>query len=223
MAKNRVSRKQLLNEPDEFITTANRLIEWAKENTRLLVAGAGAFLAVAVLVSVFGYYRQARSEAAETPLGQGLATYQTTLGAKDPAAALAAVRNDFDALSKSYGTTPAGRLGAVIYGNICIAGQDYDDAIVNYEKSLTVFGADSSLSNVILSGLGTAYQQKGDYNRAVFYYKQVADGAGSLLKDVALFNLGRLYGQLGKNEESRKANERLEVEFPQSMYANLVK
>jgi tetratricopeptide (TPR) repeat protein len=223
MAKNRVTRKQLLNEPDEFISTANQVIEWAKENTRTLIVGTCVLLAVAALLSIYGYHRRARADAAETQLGQALAKYQTALEAKDATAALGAVRSDFDALSASYGSTPAGRLGAVIYGNICIAGQDYDDAIVQYEKSLAHFGIESSLGNVILNGLGTAYQQKGDYTRAVSYYKQMADGTSRVLKDAALFNLGRLYGQLGQDEESRKAYEHLGAEFPRSMYAKLVK
>jgi tetratricopeptide (TPR) repeat protein len=223
MAKNRVTRKQKLNEPDEFITTANRMLEWARENTRTLVVGGCIILAVAVLLSVFSYQRQARAEAAETLLGQVLAKYKTAVDAKDPATALDDVRGDFDELSASYGNTPAGRLSAVMYGNICIAGLDYDDAVTQYEKSLNHFGPTSSLGNVILNGLATAYQQKGDYNRAVSYYKQMVDGTRSVLKDAALFNLGRLYGQLGQAEESRQAYERLGAEFPQSMYAKLVK
>ena len=223
MAKNRVTRKQLLNEPDEFITTANRAMNWARENTRTLVVGGCVILVVAALLSIFSYHRQARAEAAETRLGQVLAKYQTAVDAKDPVAALEEVRGDLDELSASYGNTSAGRLSAVIYGNICIAGLDYDDAVTQYEKSLNHFGPASSLGNVILNGLATAYQQKGDYNQAVSYYKQVADGSGTVLKDAALFNLGRLYGQLGQAEDSRQAYERLAAEFPQSMYAKLVK
>jgi tetratricopeptide (TPR) repeat protein len=223
MAKYKLSRKQLLNEPDEFISTANRLIDWSKEHTRQLIAGTCVLLAVTAVVSIYIYHRQRQADAAEALLGQALAKYQTAMESKDAAAALAAVRGDFDKLLASYGEVPAGRLGAVIYGNICLAGQDYDDAIVHYKDSLPHFDVESSLVNVILNGLGTAYQQKGDYNRAISYFKQMADGTGTLLKDAALFNLGRLYRQLGKAKESRKAYERLAAEFPQSMYASMVK
>jgi tetratricopeptide (TPR) repeat protein len=223
MAKNRVTRKQLLKEPDEFITTASRVMGWARENTRNVVVGTCVLLGVAALLSIYSYHRQSRADAAETLLGNALGKYQTTMDDKGATAALEAVRDEFDELSASFGGTPAGRLGEVIYGNICIAGQDYDDAVVRYKKSLAKFGTESSLSNVILNGLATAYQQKGDYNQAVSFYKQMADGTRRVLKDAALFNLGRLYSQLGKEEESRNAYERLGNEFPQSMYADLVK
>jgi tetratricopeptide (TPR) repeat protein len=223
MAKNRVTRKQLLKEPDEFISITTQMIDWGKEHTRFLIVGTCVLLAVAASISIYMVHRQRRADAAETLLGQALTKYQTTMGTKDAADALTAVRSDFDTLLASYGNLPAGRLGTVIYANICLAGQDYNEAIAHYQESLLHFGVESSLSNVILNGLGTAYQQKGEYNRAVSYYKQIANGANTVLKDAALFNLGRLYGQLGQADESRKAYERLGVEFPQSMYADLVK
>jgi tetratricopeptide (TPR) repeat protein len=223
MAKNRITRKQLLNEPDEFITTTTRIIDWAKENLRLLIIGACVFLGVAVSISIYTYHRQRQTNMAETLLGQALAKYQATMETKDTVAALDAVRKDFDGLLASYANVPAGRVATVMYGNICLAGQDYNDAVIHYKAALPHFGVESNLSNVILNGLGTAYQKMGDYNKAVSYFKQIADGTGTILKDASLFNLGWLYRQLGRSDESNKAYERLGVEFPQSMYADLVK
>jgi len=222
MAKNRVTRKKLLKEPDEFLTTAGKLIRWAKDNTRPLIIGGCIFFGLVLSISVYSVIKQRRAGTAEILLGQALSKYQAEIATKDASAALQATRSDYDALLASYGGQPAGRLGAVLYGHICLAGQAYDDAIAHYQESLTYFGADSSLGNVILNGLGTAYQQKGEYPQSVVYFKQIADGSSPVLKDVALFNLGRLYGQLGQMEESRKAYQQLSTEFPQSIYTSLV-
>lgn len=223
MAANRVKRKQLLKEPDEFVTTAGKLINWSRQNTKPLIIGFCLFFGAVAGISVYSYFKQQRAGTAEMMLGQAVAKYQAGLEAKDASAALAETRSDFDALLNTYGNLPAGRLGAVIYGNVCLAGQAFDDAISHYEKALTSFGAESSLGNVILNGLGTAYQQKGDYPRAVEYFKQMVSGSSPVLKDVALFNLGRLYSQLGQVEESRKAYQQLSDQFPQSMYADVAK
>jgi len=223
MAKNRVTRKQLLKEPDEFLTTAGKLIAWSKNNTKTLIIGGCLFFGVVAAISVYTVFKQRQASTAEILLGQALNKYQTEIATKDASAALAATRSDYDALLASYAGQPAGRLGAVLYGHICLAGQAYDEAIAHYQDSLTYFGADSSLGNVILNGLGTAYQQKGEYPQAVVYFKQIADGTSPVLKDVALFNLGRLYGQLGQTEDSRKAYQQLSTEFPQSIYADVVK
>lgn len=223
MAKNRVTRKKLLKEPDEFLTTAGKLIRWGKDNTRTLVIGGCIFFGVVLLISGYSVFKQRKANTAEILFGQALNKYQVEIATKDASAALEATRSDYDALLASYGGQPAGRLGAVLYGHICLAGRAYDDAIAHYQESLTYFGTDSSLGNVILNGLGTAYQQKGEYPQAVVYFKQIADGSSPVLKDVALFNLGRLYGQLGKTEDSRTAYQRLSTEFPQSIYTNVVK
>ena len=108
MAKNRINRKQLLNEPDEFITTTTRVINWAKENPRHLIVGTCILFVVAASISIFAYYRQRQANMAETLLGQSLAKYQTTMESQDAVAALAAVRKDFDALLASYADVPAG-------------------------------------------------------------------------------------------------------------------
>ena len=223
MAKNRLTRKQLLKEPDEFFTTTGRLVGWARQNTKPLIWGGAIFIALVLAASAYGYFQAQKATTAEVMLGQALAKYQSELEAKDAQAALAAVRSDFDALIDSYGSQPAGRLAVVIYGHICLAGQAYDDAIAHYTAALKKFDTDASLNNIILNGLGTAYLQKGDYPQAVEQFKKIADGSDAVLKDAALFNLGRLYNQLGKAEESRKAYERLSADFPQSMYAELAK
>ncbi len=223
MAKRRVTRKQLLKEPDEFLTTAGKIVLWAKQNSKRVITGGCVVLGLVLAISAYAYFRQHNADAAENRLGQALAKYQSELANKDAAAALAAARGDFDGLLASFGDYPAGKLGTVIYGHICLAGQAYDDAIAKYQKALTYYGADTSLHNVIVNGLGTAFQQKGDYPQAVVYFKQLADGPSPVLKDVALFNLGRLYGQLGQSEESLKVYQQLSTDFPQSMFADVAK
>ncbi len=223
MAKNRVTRKHLLKAPDEFLTTTAKGINWAKENTRSLIIGTSLFFGVVLFVSFYTYFQERRNNTAEVVLGAALARYQTQIEAQDPSAALASVRSDFESLIGSYGSLPAGRLGSLIFGHICLAARAYDEAIAHYQVSLSHFGAESSLGNVILNGLATAYQQKGDYPGAVEQFKKVAAGVSPVLKDAALFNLGRLYEQLGQVEARQKVYRQLEADFPGSMYANLVK
>lgn len=218
-----MTRKQMLKEPDEFISTADKIIHWVRQNSKSVIAASCAVIGLVVLISAYAWFQQRKADEAENLLGQALAKYQSVMENKDAPAALEAARSDFDTLLATYGKFPAGKLGTVIYGHVCLAGQAYDDAIAEYQKALTYYGPDSSLHNVILNGLGTAYQQKGDYPRAVTFFKQLAEGASPVLKDVALFNLGRLYNQMGQTEESQKVYQQLSTDFPQSMYATVAK
>jgi tetratricopeptide (TPR) repeat protein len=223
MAKKKVTRKQLLKEPDEFITTTGKVIGWAKENTRSLVIGVLVFFALITIVSVYGYINGKSAAKAQLMFSQAVTKYETAAQQKSDEEALAAVSADFDTLINSYGNQSAGRFGRIFYGHISAAGKVYDQAIVHYQSALDDFGGDSSLTNVILNGLGSAYQQKGEYPQAIENYKKIVDGPGSMLKDVALFHLGKLYAQIGKVQESEKAYQQLNTDFPNSMYANIVR
>ncbi len=222
MAKKRISRKQLLKEPDEFFTGTGKLINWAKENLKQLLIGVGVFFGLIIFIAFFGYFREVRIQAASDLLSQSLTKYQADTDESKAVEALAEVRADFERLVNSYGGLPAGQLGGLLFGHICMAGQAVDEAIPHYEKALNDFGNDSSLINIILNGLGSAHAQKGNYQEAIEYYKQLVAGSSTVLKDAALFHLGMLYGQLDKPEESKKAYLQLRTDFPDSMYADIV-
>jgi tetratricopeptide (TPR) repeat protein len=223
MAKKRVTRKQLLKEPDEFITSTGKLIGWARENSRSLGIGAGIFFALIIGLSAYIYFNERRASTAQMMFSQALTKYQTELDKKGNVEALAAVRADFDLLISKYGNLPAGKLGRVFYGHVSNSGLDYDKAIGHYQKALDDFGGESSLTNIILNGLATAHHEKGEYPQAIERYRKILEGSTIILKDVALFNLGKLYEQIGEAEKSREAYQQLSTDFPDSMYANIVR
>lgn len=223
MAKKRVTRKQLLKEPDEFITTTGLLINWAKENAKALGIGSTLFFVVIISVSIYVFVNEKRSSAAHLMFGQAVLKYQSEAQTKDGAGAMSAVSGDFDALIDSYGGQPAGKLGRLFYGHMGTMANDFDKAIESYQNALKDFGDDASLSNVIHNGLASAYQQKGDYPKAVEHYQIIADGDSMTLKDAALFHLGKLLKQLGREEESRQAYQKLAENHPASTYAGIAR
>ncbi len=223
MAKKKVTRKQLLKEPDEFITTTGRLIGWARENTRVLIYGGGLFFGLVIVIAVYGVIDSHRASRSEAALSQAMATYQAQSVDNQAVRALEAVRSDFDALLRDYANQPAGRLGRVIYAHYCLAAEAFDDAVKHYQTALSHFDADPSMSNVILNGLATSYQQKGDYAQAMTYYNRILAGTNPMLKDAALFNLGRLHEQMGEMAEGQKVFDQLTADFPDSFYANLAR
>jgi tetratricopeptide (TPR) repeat protein len=223
MAKKRVTRKQLLKEPDEFITTTGKLIAWAKDHSQGLIIGAVGFFILIIGISIYGYVQQNRSDAAQLMFSQAMTKYQTEAEKKSEGEALVAVSADFEKLIDSYGGQPAGQLGRVLYGHINLAAKVYDQAITHYEKAMVNIDADGSIANIVINGLAMAYQQKGEYPKAIEKYRKIADGTDSMLKDAALFNLGKLYELIGKSEESKKAYQQLHDDFPGSMYSGIAR
>lgn len=223
MAKKRITRKQLLKEPDEFITVSGKVIGWIKKYPKQLTYGACAFFAVIIFIAAFGYYKENKARQGFSLFSQSLVKYQAEAQNQDPAKGLALVGPDFDRLVTDFQGQPAGRLGQVIYGHISLTGQALDQAIELYQKSLDRFGDDPSLSNIVLNGIASAYEQKQSPAEAIRYFKKIADGTNSAFKDVALFQLGRLYQQIEQPEKSKQAYEQLTASFPDSMYADVAR
>ncbi len=224
MAKKKVKRKELIKGPDEFISTTNKVILWAQENTRQLIYGGVALLVLVVLVSGYSFIKQKREQAAAALLSQCMETYQSAQeGKEDPAKMLAMAKPDFERLIKEYGGKSAGRLGRVIYGHLALAAKEMDLAKSLYETALADFKDDPDMKNTILNGLAMVAVQTEDNAAAIGYFEKIASGKSLLLKDVALFNLGQLYTESGETDKGKEAYKRLSNEYPDSMYANIAR
>jgi tetratricopeptide (TPR) repeat protein len=223
MTQKRLSRKQLLKEPDEFITFSEKGIQWVKENPKKLVYGAGVFLAAVILVSGFRYYRQTRSQTSSFLLSQNLQEYQNDVDTKDPVQALSLVQPEMERLIKKYNDQSSGRLARIYLGHFCLQAGKPDQAIAYYKKALDSFGDDPYLANLILNGLGLAYSQTGDKNSAINYYERIVISSHTLYKDSALFHLGILYEQMDQGEKAKDMFKQLAELFPDSIYAEMSK
>ncbi len=224
MARRKLSRKELVKEPDEFITLTGEVIRWAKENTRPLIYGVCIFFGVVLLVSAYRLYSAHQRDNASALLNQTRMAYQAALEAdRDPVKALAAVKAQFERLLDKYGNWSAGRLGRVLYAHAALAAKATDEAIALYKSALDDFKTDPSLTASILNGLAAAYMQKGDSAAAISALEQLLAGNGKMLKDGALFQLGGLYKAAGQEEKSRQAYKQLSTDYPDSVYANIAK
>ena len=113
-------------------------------------------------------------------------------------------------------------MAGVIYANLNYEAGETDTAIRLFEKALNDTTKVGGYRNLILSSLGYAYEQKGDIKTAVTYFEGIADNENPIGKDVALFNLGRLYEEMGESTKSQAAYNRLVSEFQDSVYYDLV-
>lgn len=223
MAKKRVTRKQLLKEPDEFITTTGKLIRWAKEHQNQLIYGGATLIGLVIVTAVWGFYQDRRNQTATTLYSQAMATYEASGGEAAPVKALAAARADFTQLVENYASLPAGRMGRIMYGHFSLAGKDLDEAVAQYKAAMDDFSGEAGVLNLIRNGLAMTYYQKGEYAAAIAQFEKLAQSDSPVLKPAALFHLGHLFDQLDRSEESQKIYQQLHSDFPQTSYAQLVK
>ena len=224
MAKpKRVTRKQLLKEPDEFITTTGRIIQWGQQYARLLTIAGGIIAILLVVVTTYRYYDNWVENKAFLLLDEVVRKYETQKASSDIMEAYQSTKEDFETLIQKYDNTDGGQVAMFVFAGISNDAGDADRAIELYEAGLNYFKSESGYQNFILSGLGYAYERNHDVNKAAGYFQKIVDGSDPAVKDLALFNLGRLYQQMGDIEKSKAAYTRLTNEYTDSMYYEVAK
>ncbi len=223
MAK-KVTRKQLLKEPDEFITTFGKTVRLATAYKKHI----GIAFAVAIVAGLaFGLLSVLKNRAEDQAfalLAQANQKYQSSLDAnKDPKKALEDAKGDFENIVKEYSGYKGGQVARVEFANYCYEGGEYDRAAELFKKALDDFGGDPSYRNFILSGLGYSHEAKKDYEASARYFEMISGSDSRILKDEALFNLGRIYAELGNSEKSVAAYDKLASDYPDSIYIDLIK
>jgi tetratricopeptide (TPR) repeat protein len=224
MAKNRKkTRKELLKEPDEFMTLTGKVVRFATDHKTQLTYGLGIILALAIVVSAVRFFSIRADNKAAAMLGQSMTEYSSLQTQKKPDEIFNAVSGGFQTILKKYGGKSSGKLARLIYANICYDAGKYKQAIDLYNTSLKDFAKDPMMHSQVLSSLGYAYEQQKDYTTAISYFEKISAARQPNLRDEALFHLGRLYSKLGQPEKSREAYQKIISDHPDFIYIDVVK
>lgn len=223
MAAKKITRKQLLKEPDEFITLSSRFIQFAVKYKFHLLSAVGTFFAVLICISGFLYFSKKAENKAYSLMQQGITTYESLLKTVGPEKALQAVSKDFEFILEKYSDKDAGKLTRVSYANMCYQAGEYDKAISLYLLSVEDMRDLQPFNYVVLSGLGYAYLAKKEYPSAIKYFQMIVSEPGVIMKDEAYYNLGKLYAIIGDQKKSNDSFKKILSDYPDSLYVQIVK
>ena len=221
--KQKVTRKKLLKEPDEFITTTGRLIRWSRNYQMPLIYSAIAFFVILTAIAGWRYFANQAEDNAFTLLSQAINTQENLLSSSGPEKTYEKMKDAYENILRKYKNKQGAKIARLIYANLSLNAGNADQAILLYERALKDFERETSLKNFILSSLGYAYEKKHDYQQAITYFNTISSGDDPVMKDVALFNLGRLYDELGDESKSRDAYGRLVSDYADSIYFEIAK
>ena len=224
MAKKRKkTRKELLREPDEFMTISGKLIGFAVDHKNQLIYALGIIVVLALIISGYRFFSIRAENNASVLLDKSLMKYNSIKAEKQPDEVYAEVSPDFQFILNKYKGKESSKLARLIYANICYNAGKYKQAIELYKTALTEFAKHPMIHHQILSNLGYAYEQKEDYSTAVGYFKKITSASEPLMRDQALYNMGRLFEKLGENEKSREAYSKILTDHQDFIYIDLVK
>ena len=223
MAKKKVTRKELFNEPDEFITFSAKLLKIMATYKVQLLYGIGLWVLIGIIFSGTSYFSYRSESQAFVMLEKTINKYKGSLEKNGPEKAFKEVKNDFVKIIDNYSGNRGGKIARIEFANISINAGDTDGAIDLYRKALEDFNDDQTVKNIILSSLGYAYEEKSDSKSAIKYFEMIISEPDTFLKDEALFNLGRIYAAMGNKKMSRDAYKKIVSEFADSFYLSIAK
>jgi len=224
MAKKRKkTRKELLREPDEFMTISGKLIGFAVDHKNQLAYALGIIVILALIISGYRFFTIRAENNAAALLDKSLTKYNSLKADKQPDEVYGEVSADFQFILDKYKGKESAKLARIIYANICYNAGKYKQAIELFKTALTDFAKYPMIHQQILSNLGYAYEQEKDYSTAVGYFEKISTAPEPIMRDEALFHLGRLYDKLGENEKSREAYNKILTDHQDFIYIDLVK
>jgi tetratricopeptide (TPR) repeat protein len=223
MAPKKITRKQLLKEPDEFLTVSSKLIRFSVEYNKQISLALSVLFVLIVVVLGIRYFSNKAEDNAFAMLEKAVAKYESILKDKDPNMAYREVENDFQRILKKYSGKKGGDLAKVTYANICYNAGDYDKAIELFHTTMDDFDKNPALEDLILIGLAYSYKERKDYKTATQYFEMLVSRPDSIMKDEALFHLGWLYAEIGEPDRSNDAYKKILSDFTDSIYFDLVR
>jgi tetratricopeptide (TPR) repeat protein len=201
VAKRRIPRKEL-KQPDEFITLTSKIIRWGREQRKTALGAGAGIVALALLVGAFFLYRGYSENKARALYEEALALYPTARTGVTGGADFGATISKLEEVRKNFGSTKVAIDALVDLGNAYFRKRDYDKAIDCFKDLLQRMDRRNYLYGLVLEGLGTAYEAKGDWAAALKAYQQLAEEGTPIYQTEAQLCLGRVYEAKGDRREA---------------------
>jgi tetratricopeptide (TPR) repeat protein len=213
--KKRITRKQLLKEPDEFLTLSAKTIQFVANN-RKLVLGVAVGLVVGVLaVTGLRYYSQVSERKAYDLYEEGRRRYLAEiLGRTSPGVSLDETAEPFERVLKSYQSTDAAALSLMAYADLSYQRGDYQRAIELYQRAPREFKEDGAVLKLIWNGLAYAYEAKDDFKSAAERYQKITEAQDEFMKGDAYYNLARMMEAMNDQGKAIEAYKKVVEAYP---------
>jgi len=225
VAEKRVTRKELLKEPDEFMTTTGEVIRYVRENPRVVsIAGV---IALVCLLAVFGFftYKKQQQTRSHELFEKAAGDYEALMRGPAPASPqqLDALFERFDLIAKDYPSLPAGEMALLYSGHVLYQKKDYAGALERYTRLQSSSLSKSGLEPLALYHIATTRFALKEYEEAKRLFEDLAKDTNSPYRREAYASVARIYEAMNKNKEAVQAYRQYLKMFPEAPDAAFVK
>jgi tetratricopeptide (TPR) repeat protein len=222
----RLTRRQI--KKDEFISLFDEVFHWFGENWKQAAMGLGGALAVALIWWLVIVLLGSRSTGASQALVAALETFNAPVGAAAPADAkvkfstdterLAAAEKALNQIKSKYWLTAQARFAALYLARIAAERGDQAGALRDLTE-LASKKVDDPVVRLAMLDLVRLRVAKGEGALLAKDLEAMASGQDPRLpRDVATYQLAKLWESEGKTEEAARYYRKLIENFPESAY-----
>ena len=223
MVKEKVTRKELLKSPDEFMTVSSRVIFYVQEHTKPFKIAGGILVAAALVYlgvnTYLNYVNKKGQEAYD-------AAYYEVIKIKEIKADDDAVRKSEDLFRKvisDHGLSKVSRLVPPQIAHLKFLEKKYDEAIRLYQDYLKEVPENTVYHSLALLALAASYEGQGDLGKAIDALRQILSNSDPSFKEQATLQLARVYG-LSKQPDKAKETLREFIEkYKNSPFLSMAK
>jgi tetratricopeptide (TPR) repeat protein len=186
MAK--MTRKELLNAPDEFVTTTSTIVKLIKENP-LRLASIAAIIVILITSGIgFYYWKTNRERSAMIAYNNAYDNSQLTLQ-----------------VMQNYADTKAGKLSKLRLAVLAYKQNEYSMALDHAQEFINGWGHEDIFYWDGILVMAASYMEQQTTDKALPLLNDCVENAPEHIRDQALFYKAQALLGIGKKEEAREA------------------
>ncbi len=223
MARKKSSRKALLKEPDEFLTFSTRAVNFFNAHLReIQYIGFAIGIVVIAYLAGYAYLRSVNKNAQHA---YNIAYYTFTENLKEGLTPEKLRESEilFKKVADEYALSKVARLALPNVAYAKFVEKKYDEAIDIYRKFLEKVSGNEQYESLAHLAIAGCYEAKGDLQGAVDTLVPVVERPDDPFREIAMFNLARLYRLSNRHEKEKEILNKFIQEYGSSPFAPMVK
>jgi predicted negative regulator of RcsB-dependent stress response len=196
VAKRHLTRKEI-KQPDQFVSSSARIMEWAKCHVNYLFYGMFGIIILIGLLVAWSAWQKQRQQQAEKLLYD--AVKSLSLGGSPKGSTPSQALTHLQYIAEKFNSTPAAAFAYWYLGHLHFEQKNYAAALAAYHQAQRRFSHQHDLLMPILVTLNIGYTQEvaGLYDEAIGSFEQVLRSSASWLRGETFLGIGRCYEQKG--------------------------
>jgi predicted negative regulator of RcsB-dependent stress response len=203
MAQTKISRKELLKKPDEFLSFTTKAIIYAKEHIRLLQYIGIALLGLVIIFIGINAYVKYINKQGQNALNMAFYTIYKNMDFENNQEGLKESEELFKQVIEKHGLSKASTLALPELAYVKFLQKEYDEAIAKYQEFRGKI-SDDPYQSLAMMALAVCYEEKGDYEEAIRTLEEIRSGPDDFFKEQAMPSLARVYRLANKEEKSNE-------------------